>query len=209
MVHLIHHREKTHDDHVDRPVDRPVDERAAAARQGHAHDRFGGVNLGAAFAGWLVAVALSVLLTGIVGAVASAIGASTDFSQSDAQREAGAIGLGAAIAVVAILVIAYFYGGYVAGRMSRFDGARQGLVAWLIGLLVTIAAVVAGVVFGDEYNALDRVDLPQIPIPTDTATWGGLIAAVAIVVGTLLAAMIGGKVGHRYHDRVDRVAYPR
>ena len=36
------------------------------------------------------------------------------------------IGLGGGILLLAVLAIAWFCGGYVAGRMARFDGARQG-----------------------------------------------------------------------------------
>ncbi len=108
--------------------------------------------------------------------------------------------------LVAILLIAYYSGGYVAGRMSRFDGARQGLMVWLIGLLVTLVAVALGWIAGDQYNLLDRVDVPRIPIPSDDITLGGIITAVAVLVGTLLAAMFGGTVGRRYHSRVDRAA---
>ena len=42
-------------------------------------------------------------------------------------------------------------------------------------------------------------------MPTDAATTGGLIALAAVVLGTLLAAFVGGKVGNRYHRKVDRV----
>ena len=184
--------------HLD-PADR------AALGERHAHDKYGGVNLGASFFGWLVAIALTVLLASIAGAIASAVGASTNFTQSDAQREAGAIGLGAAIGFVVVMVIAYYAGGYVAGRMSRFDGGKQGFAVWLIGLVVTLLAAAAGWVFGSQYNIFDRVSLPRFPIPTDAATIGGILTAVALLLGTLLAAMLGGKVGHRYHDKVDRV----
>lgn len=169
-----------------------------------ARDRFGGLNLGAAFFGWLVAVAIAILLTSIVGAVAAAVGYSQDLSANVAQREAGTIGLTAGIVLLVVLLVAYYTGGYVAGRMSRFDGGRQGLGVWLIGFLVTILAVVVGLLFGAEYNVLDRVSLPSLPIPTDQITGGSIIAALAILLGTLLAAMAGGKVGHRYHDKVDR-----
>ncbi|MEJ7690695.1 MAG: hypothetical protein WKF76_09855 [Nocardioidaceae bacterium] len=47
--------------------------------------------------------------------------------------------------------------------------------------------------------------MPSIPIPTDTATWGGIITLAAVLLGTLLAAVVGGKVGQRYHTKVDRV----
>jgi amino acid transporter len=172
-----------------------------------ARDRFGGINWGAAFFGWLVAVAIAILLSSIVGAVASAVGASQNFTQTDAERDAGTVGIVAAAVLLAIMLIAYYTGGYVAGRMSRFDGGKQGFAVWVIGLLVTILAVVLGAVFGSEYNILDRVDLPRIPIPTETLGWGGIITGLAILLGTLLAAMAGGKVGHRYHDKVDRAAY--
>jgi uncharacterized integral membrane protein len=35
-------------------------------------------------------------------------------------------------------------------------------------------------------------------------TVGGIILLVAVVVGTLLAAMLGGKAGQRYHTKIDR-----
>lgn len=172
-----------------------------------ARERFGGINWGSAFFGWLVAIAVTVLSSSVVAAIASAVGSATDFSQTQAQRDAGAVGLGAAIALVVVLLLGYFAGGYVAGRMSRYDGAKQGVAVWVIGLVVTILAVIIGVAFGAQYNVLDRVELPRIPVPTDTATLGGIITGLAVLVGTLLAAMLGGTVGHRYHDKVDRAAY--
>lgn len=191
------------------PADgRPAERRARGIDDEAAHARYGGINWGAAFFGWLVAIAMAILLTSIIGAIAAGVGAANDLTQTQAQREAGAIGLGAAIAVVVVLTLAYFMGGYVAGRMSRFDGARQGGAVWVIGLVVTLIAVGLGVIFGDQYNILDRVDLPRIPVPTDTATWAGIITGVALLLLTLLGAMLGGRVGRRYHDKVDRAALP-
>ncbi len=179
----------------------------ATTNDDEAREKFGGVNIGAAFFGWLVAIAMAIILTSLVGAIAAGIGSTTGVTQTQAQREAGTVGLTAGIILVVVLLLAYYTGGYVAGRMSRFDGGRQGLGVWLIGLLVTILAVVLGAVFGAQYNILDRVSLPRIPIPTDQMTLAGIITAVVILVGTLLAAMFGGKVGHRYHDKVDRAAH--
>ncbi|HEU4514330.1 MAG TPA: hypothetical protein VFR87_14580 [Nocardioidaceae bacterium] len=179
----------------------------AAARDAEVRDRFGGTNLGAAFFGWLVAIAMTVLLSGVVGAVATAVGSSAQVSQTEAEQEAGTIGLVAAVVLATVLLLAYYTGGYVAGRMSRFDGARQGLAVWLIGLLVTALAVGVGLLFGSQYNVLDRVNLPQVPIPTEQLNMGGIITALVIVVGTALAAIAGGKVGHHYHAKVDKVAW--
>ena len=169
-----------------------------------AHEKYGGVNTGAAFFGWLVAVAITILLSGIIGAVAAAVSDQADVTQNDAERAANTIGLVAAIVLVAVLALAYYTGGYVAGRMSRFDGARQGLGVWVIGLIVTLLAVAVGWIFGDQYNVLDRIDLPRIPIPTDQVSSGGIITGLVVVVVTALAAMAGGTVGRRYHTKVDR-----
>ena len=53
---------------------------------------------------------------------------------------------------------------------------------------------------------LDRVDLPRIPIGDDDLTTGGIVTGVVALIVTLLAAMAGGKIGQRYHTRVDRYA---
>lgn len=204
-AHVDHGSEPT----TDRAADQlePAD-RADRAERGDrvARDKFGGANWGACFFGWLVAVALAILLTSIVGALAAAFGSTTEVSQSEAERQAGTIGVAAGITLLLVLAIGYYAGGYVAGRMSRFDGGRQGLGVWIIGLVVTIVAIGLGALFGNQYNLLDRVSLPRIPVSTDELGWGAAITAVAVLVLTLLAAMLGGKVGHRYHDRVDKVA---
>ena len=191
-----------------RTHDHEVEHRAASddAVVDGAYDKFGGTNVGAGIFGWLVAVAVAVLLTSVVGAVAAAIGDSQNITQSDAERQAGTVGLASAIVLLVVLLIGYYAGGYVAGRMSRFDGGRQGVLVWVIGVLVTVIAVALGWGFGAKYNLLDRVDLPRIPIPHDQLTWGGVLAGVIALVGTLLAAVAGGKVGRHYHDRVDTYA---
>lgn len=191
----------THPDHRGEVLD--ADERAEASDQ-HRHDEFGGTNWGSGFFGWLVAVGMAILLSGIVGAIASGVGTSTDVTQSALERQSGTIGVTAAIVLLVILLISYYTGGYVAGRMSRFDGFRQGFAVWIIGLVIVLIAAGLGAIFGSEYNILDRVDVPDVPIPTDALTLGGAITIAAAVVGTLLAALLGGKAGVHYHRKVDR-----
>jgi amino acid transporter len=180
-------------------------DRTYVDREDSAREKFGGANLGACFFGWLVAIAVAILLTSIIGAVVAAVGSNRQVTQSEAQRVAGTIGTVAAVVLLVVLIVAYYAGGYVAGRMSRFDGARQGVVVWVIGLLVTIIALALGAIFGAKYNILDRVNLPRIPVATDQLSWGAVITGVLVLVLTLLAAMLGGTVGHRYHNRVDRL----
>jgi hypothetical protein len=74
----------------------------------------------------------------------------------------------------------------------------------LIGLIVTVVLAVAAVLLGAEYNVLSRLDLPRIPVDEGSLTAGGLVALLAIVLVTLLAAVAGGKQGTHYHRKIDR-----
>ena len=171
-------------------------------------EEYGGINWGAAFFGWLVAVGVAVLLTGILAAAGAAIGlTSTSTANTVNSTSPKTLTVAGAIALLVVLAIAYYCGGYVAGRMSRFDGARQGIGAWAVGLLVTIAVAVLALVAGSQYNVVARANLPRLPIGTDTLTTGGAIASVVILLGTLLFAALGGIAGARYHRKVDRVGY--
>jgi hypothetical protein len=169
------------------------------------HARWGGFKLGAAFFGWLSAIGLAALLTGLIAAGGTALAFNQLGDVEGAARDnASTIGIGGGIALLAILLIAYFAGGYVAGRLARFDGARQGVGVWVISLLAIAAFALAGVLFGSEYNVLSRFDLPRIPVDEGDLTTGGIIALVAAAIATLVAAVAGGKVGERYHRKIDR-----
>ena len=184
-------------DVVDRDRDRHELGREARLRQ---RDEFGGINWGAAFFGWIVAIGLGALLTAIVAAAGTAIGLTNNADEGDAAT----IGIVGGALLIAVALIAYYAGGYVAGRMSRFDGARQGLATWLIGLVVTLALAAAGAILGNEYNVFEQLNLPRVPVSASDLTAGGGITLLAIFVGSLVAAIVGGKVGERYHRRVDR-----
>jgi MFS family permease len=172
------------------------------------HDRYGGIKWGAAFFGWLCANGLAVLLIALISAGGLAIGLTEGIdSADDAAEQADTIGIAGGIVMLVVLFLAYLAGGYVAGRMARFDGARQGIAVWVIGLLVVLALAVAGLIFGSEYNVLQRLDLPRIPIDEGTATTGGIIALVAVLLVTLLGAILGGKLGDRFHRKVDRAGF--
>jgi hypothetical protein len=185
------------------------DDAPPTAREVHARQReeFGGINWGSAFFGWLVTVGIAAILLGLLSAAGAAFGLS-EVSSDDTADDSGTIGIVGGILLIAVLVAAYWFGGYVSGRMSRFDGGRQGLAVWAIGLAVTIVLALAAALFGAEYNVLRRLDLPRIPVEEGALTTGAAIALAAVVVGTLLAALGGGKLGERYHRRIDRVGYP-
>src|SRR5215210_287263 len=133
-----------------------------AARDVRARQRaeFGGLNWGSAFFGWLVAIGVAVILLAILSAAGTAFGLSENVSESDANANADTLSIVGGILLIAVLAIAYYCGGYVSGRMSRFDGARQGFGTWVIGVIVTVVLAVAGVIFGSKYNILEQLNLP-------------------------------------------------
>jgi MFS family permease len=186
--------------------ERVADHETAHAVRARQREEFGGINWGSAFFGWLVAVGMAAILLGLLSAAGTAFGLS-EVSDAEAESNAEAIGIVGAILLILVLAAAYYCGGYVSGRMSRFDGGRQGLAVWALGLAVTIALAVAGVLFGAEYNVLEQLNLPRIPVEEGSLTAGAAIALAAVLIATLVAAIGGGKAGERYHHKVDRFGY--
>jgi len=172
------------------------------------YERFGGFNWGASFFGWLVAVGITALLTALLSATGAAIGL-TELSESEARSSADTISIVGGALLIAVLAIGYYAGGYVAGRMSRFDGGRQGLGVWLIGLAITILLAALGAIAGSQYNLLGQLNLPRIPIDEGSLATGAVIALAIVLIATVVAAIAGGKVGERYHRKVDRVGLGR
>lgn len=181
-----------------------VGEESLVAMHDRQRVRFGGIQWGSAFFGLLSAIGLAAILLGIVAAAGVTIGVSK--IEDVTKGNADTIGLGGAIAVLAILGLSWFCGGYVAGRMARFDGMRQGIGVWVwtvvIGLLLAIAAIIGG----SEYDVFARLNLPNVAVGNQTLTTGGAITLAAGLIVTVIAAVAGGKVGDRFHRRVDRFA---
>lgn len=181
-------------------ADRPHDRQAAVERQ---HERYGGLNWGASFFGWLVAMGMAVLLTALLSAAGAAVAISEIDSPGEAAASADTVGFASVVGLLLIALVSYFAGGYVAGRMSRFDGARQGVGVWVWAIIVTVVLALIGVIAGEEWNVFAGLDLPRIPIDEDATAWGVALLLLALA-GTLLAAAAGGKAGESYHRRVDR-----
>ncbi len=185
--------------------------REVQARQ---EDAYGGIKWGAAFFGWLTAMGTAVLLTAALGAIGAAVGLGTLSSvgeaTSTAQQEAGTVGIVSGIALLVVLFLAYFCGGYVAGRMARFNGAKQGMAVWVWALLIALVVAIATVVAGSEFNVLSRLDgFPRIPVSEGDLTTGGIVAAVAALAVTLAGAVVGGLSGMRYHRKIDKAGLGR
>lgn len=169
--------------------------------------KYGGFNFGAAFFGWLVANSVAVLLIALLAALGSAVALTQTDSTSQLAQSAGTIGLTGAIGLLIALSVAYYAGGYVAGRMSRFDGGRQGLGTWLMGLVATIGLGLLGAILGSNYNLLQQFNVPSLPVDGSSFSTAGLVTLLASLLLTALAAIAGGKAGQRYHCKVDAAAH--
>jgi hypothetical protein len=177
----------------------------ASSRHERRREEFGGLSIVSTLVGWLATAGLTAILAGILTASGAAL-ALSEVGSELGSSEAKTIGLAGGIGLLVVLAIAYFFGGYAAGRMARFDGARQGVGVWMWGIVIAIVVAALAAIGGAEYNVLDALNLPRVPVDSGTLTTGGILVLVGSVVVSLLAAVLGGKAGERFHRKVDRVA---
>jgi hypothetical protein len=171
-------------------------------------ERFGGMKFGACFFGWLTATGTAVILTGLLAAVGLGIGFNTGLTPAQAGTPAPTLGIAAAVVLLVVVLVAYFCGGYVAGRMARFNGVKQGVGVWLWAIIVAIVLGVLGLIAGDQFNVLSRLSgLPALPVSGSTATTGAIISIVAVAAVALVGAILGGLSGMRYHRRIDHATF--
>ncbi|MGR2751530.1 hypothetical protein [Agromyces arachidis] len=193
--------------HDDRPVADPAVRAAVVDRE---RERFGGMKFGTAFFGWLTAVGVAVLLTALLAATGAALGLGTLGAQVDeaVAEEATTIGVVGIIALVVILFVAYFAGGYVAGRMARFNGMKQGIAVWLWAVVIALVGAVIAAIAGSQYDVLANLNtFPRIPVTEGDLTVAGIIALVAVIAASLGGAILGGRTGTRYHRKVDAAGF--
>lgn len=153
---------------------------------------------------------MAVLLAAVLSAVGTAIDLGTGLDPDELEQSAETIGIVGGTAVLVVLFVGYFAGKYVAGRMARFDGTKQGLAVWLSAIIVAILVAVVAAVGGSQYNVLEQVNgFPRVPISEGNLTTGGIVAAVAAVIVSLAGALLGGRTGMRYHRKIDDVGLVR
>ena len=174
-------------------VESPRDRRALAADAG-----FGRASFVSVVAGTLVAYGAFLVLLAIAGGIAAAVGVNTDLGSRDLRS----LGIGGGIAVAIVLFGSYLFGGYVAGRMARRAGLLNGLLVFVLGLVV--AAVVGGAVagLGGTDNVVNGVR--SVGLPTSASQWReiGTVAGIASLAAMLLGSLLGGRMGDRWHSKL-------
>ena len=161
---------------------------------------FGGVKLGAAFFGWVTAVGMTVLLTlGILAlmfGVGIVMNTDPDTATDNAASNTAAVSILGAILLSVVVFGAFLCGGYVAARMARFDGLRQGVavIGW------TVVGPLAGVLTALALDLGFRdVALSLLPNVATAVVLAGVLGLAS------MGAVLGGLLGERYHRRVDGV----
>jgi hypothetical protein len=174
-------------------ADRPISPIAAA------RESFGGIDLPASLVGMLTGLAMVVLLGGLVGAAVGAIGYQTGLRGDNVDD----ISTASLVGGLVVLFVSYVIGGWAAGRIARYDGARNGVMAavWTIVLAGALSALAAW--FGDKYDVFSNVELPQW-FNRDAFTTTALVSGVAAIGAMLVGGALGGLWGTRYHRRADQ-----
>lgn len=168
--------------------------------------RFGGLQLLPGLFGWLAALSVSgvlLLASDLFGPqwgveTSNGIGRALDHGLLNPQETSGWLAL---IVFAVVEFLAMLAGGYVAGRMARFSGVAQGVSVWLWSLLARAIASVAALLWADTMGLVPH-SLAAQSVIGPVLGWG-LVALAAVVVLDLIAAILGGTWGMRYHRKVD------
>src|SRR5215217_3053334 len=180
---------------------------AAEEREDRLRDMYGGVDWLASFLGYVFTVVLALVFSAIAGLVLVPFGFPPEISGGQ---------LGASVltglAVLGVLIfLTYFFGGYVAGRLARFDGGRNGAMVLVWTFIVVLILALAALVFSGflPAGAAESIaNLVERIISAGRSLLGagvvGIVSALAGVLLALLGSFLGGRLGSRYHTEIDR-----
>lgn len=171
-------------------------------REARLREVYGGVDWLASFIGCVFALVCSgILLSFATLVMVNLLGLAIELGGSPID----AAMITSLVVIGLVLFIAYFLGGYVAGRLARFDGGRNGAATVLWGILLSVLlALFVGLLPGLEF-AQEFVLNSVVPAVSGLAEAG--LAGLGIVVGALLLELLGGflggRLGNSYHTRID------
>jgi hypothetical protein len=186
---------------------RPVDRTDAADRDDRREvyvDRNpvarGGVSLPAIVTGTIVAFGAFIVLAAILGGILAATGIADGGITAN---EIDDIGLGAGIGLVVAQFLAYYWGGYTAGRMARGAGILNGILVPILAIIVVaiLGAIVTAI--GDSAG-VDVTNVQELPLPLGTLGDIGTIVGIALLAVMLLGGALGGAVGQRWHTKLEK-----
>jgi hypothetical protein len=180
----------------------------AEERENRLRDMYGGVDWLASFLGFIFAVVAGALFALIASLVLAPLG----FTLNLGEGSIGAAVITGLVLVGILVFLTYFFGGYVAGRLARFDGGRNGAMLLLWSFLAVALLALAGGILSGFLPADLSEGIRNFIQNNVLSTIGGLaglgIVGIIVVVGGLLVALLGsflgGRLGSRYHSEIDR-----
>ncbi|MGH9031950.1 MAG: hypothetical protein ACRDZV_07440 [Acidimicrobiia bacterium] len=167
---------------------------------------FGAVSGVAVAAGVLTALGVCAIALGITAAVVNGVGIDTEALSDGDWRNLGVIAAGA---TVLVLLVAFAFGGYVAGRVARRMGAAHG--ALVCGFGIAALGVAGGIAHLQDVTVAARDHIERLGAPTAGAEWAGIgaVAGIAGIVAVIAGGLLGGVRGERWHQRLmDRALDP-
>lgn len=202
---------------------RPVDERPVApvpetrTRAVVDDERRRGFSFLDSFLGWNIAAFWMLVFTGIalaiLGSAAYNANATTTTANGFTVPDLANLAAGGIIGLVVAQFLAYFIGGYGAGRMARGSGLANGLgvAVWGVVIAIVLGLVAAGLT--NAYNAgywlsYYGVNLRNLTGPAIGTLVGSLIA---MFLGGILGGILGARPYERrvYETREERDRYYR
>ena len=182
---------------------------AAEEREERLRDMYGGVDWLASFLGFVFTLVLGAVFSAIAGLLLVPFGFSPDLS-------GGRIGASVitGLALLGVLIfLTYFFGGYVAGRLARFDGGRNGAMVLLWSFIVVLTLALVAVVFSGFLPAGVAAGVGNVARGAGSAATilagagvAGIVTGVATLLLALLGGFLGGRLGSRYHAEIDRAS---
>jgi hypothetical protein len=179
---------------------------AAEDREDRLRDMYGGVDWLASLLGFVFALVAGAIFSAVAGVVLAPLGFSLNLT-----GPLGAAVITGLVLLGVLIFLTYFFGGYVAGRLARFDGGRNGamVLVWtlLTGLLLLLAAgVFRGFLPGGAADAIGGF-LDRTSSALGSLSQAGIVGIVVVVAAFLIAlvgGLLGGRLGSRYHAEIDR-----
>ena len=152
-------------------------------------------------AGAVTAYGAFAVLAGVATGVIGATGADVDLA-----ARWGDQGVAGALVVAGLLLAAYLCGGYVAGRMARRSGLAHGAAVFVVGVVLAAACAWSARRLGGADVAADN--LRNLGLPTTSAEWRDVatLAGAASLVAMLVGSLVGAVLGDRWHDLLLRRA---
>lgn len=159
----------------------------------------GGVSAGAVLTGVVVAFGAMFVLTAVISGILVGLGLTDELTPGEVTD----VGIATGIGLVAAQFLAYTWGGYAAGRMSRGAGAANGALVAVLAIVIGFAVGAIAVGIGATEDVRTPFNSAQLPADGEVLRWGtGL--AIAALAAMFVGAIVGGGMGSRWHTKLER-----